>query len=354
MSRPTLYGVQELRFCAAISIVVLHSDLSSILLKAGLSKHPLAGGVDLFFVISGFIMTWLTKDQFGNRSGAWKFLLRRTIRILPIYWFFTSLLILMVAVKLPFINQDGYEFGKIIASYGFFPWPDQNGYDVYPIIMQGWTLNYEMFFYVTFALALCTRRGMFWFLVTFFALSALHFMIPKNWIALRFYTSPIILEFVAGIGIGRLYLSGYRTGLKAAIIIFVSAVLAFFALQLAVPRFDGSRFLHFGIPATFLFASVALRSERTKSSPFGRALQRVGDASYSMYLSHTFTLIAVGSLWRKSGFETGLVSSLIAIALVVVVSLIFYSVVERPITNAMKRALPSFDQYPQRLHDSRQ
>src|ERR1700730_5517211 len=142
-----VYGVQVLRAAAATLVVVFHIG-RMIEIKTGLDigswTHAGPAGVDLFFVISGFIMVYTMPKDFS----AWRFLLRRIIRIAPLYWILTiaylALVILTARRHIPTTD--------IVASFFFLPARDENGM-IYPPIGQGWTLAYEMFFYVALACA---------------------------------------------------------------------------------------------------------------------------------------------------------------------------------------------------------
>jgi len=147
VQRPTRTNSQILRFIAAAAVLTKHS-IVLFLPGSALLTIPWSGGVDLFFVISGFIMAWLTRDWFGRPGASGQFLLRRAIRIIPPYWFFTSLMVatLLIAPDAP--RHTRFAIGPAIASYAFFPWPRPSDGGVWPLLAQGWTLNYEAFFYV--------------------------------------------------------------------------------------------------------------------------------------------------------------------------------------------------------------
>src|SRR5882672_247790 len=135
-----LDSVQALRALAALCVVVYHVDF----VGRG------AFGVDIFFVISGFIICHVTaKDHDG-------FLRKRLIRIVPLYWAGTLCLYCLGLVA-PRLLQSEPTLSGLVNSLLFIPYAKEGG-RVYPILFLGWTLNYEMFFYALFACALALNR----------------------------------------------------------------------------------------------------------------------------------------------------------------------------------------------------
>src|SRR5215469_15902504 len=155
--------IQALRAVAAAMIVVLHAEsLVRIYAEqhnysfAPIEIFPLGAGVDLFFVISGFVIVYSSQSLFAEAGGARKFMVRRLIRILPLYWAALTLRVIGLAaavligagIHFPFPDLAG-----IVTSYLFIPY-DTLGYGSdypFPVVDLGWSLNYEMFFYVLFA-----------------------------------------------------------------------------------------------------------------------------------------------------------------------------------------------------------
>src|SRR6185437_14170487 len=134
-----LDNIQALRAIAALLVVFVHLAVP----VAALGVAPFgAGGVDLFFVISGFIMVYTTVGR--PISGA-EFLGRRIVRIVPLYWLLT-LAVFGIALIAPTLLQfTTASWGQLLKSLFFIPFAKANG-DVQPVLFLGWTLNYEMFF----------------------------------------------------------------------------------------------------------------------------------------------------------------------------------------------------------------
>src|SRR5688572_1031667 len=160
---PKLYSVQALRAIAALMVLLYHlvntgafgwkSADGNLIQPAALISAIGFAGVDLFFVISGLVMTVTCYDRFGRRGQWAPFLARRLIRIYPLYWL-VSLGVLAICWLWPELAaRDKFSRPTLLKS--FLLWPQVE----YPIVAVGWTLTYELFFYLVFAgLLLLPRR----------------------------------------------------------------------------------------------------------------------------------------------------------------------------------------------------
>jgi exopolysaccharide production protein ExoZ len=157
---PTLLGIQVLRAVAALTVMLVHLS-SEIALKLGQAPLPGAAffgiGVDLFFVISGFIIVYASETLFQTPRGGRTFFLRRLLRIAPIYYVATAILLIHVFARYDSLAAANMSWVQLWTSLLFIPYPAPNG-DITPILVVGWTLNYEMFFYLLFALAVFLPR----------------------------------------------------------------------------------------------------------------------------------------------------------------------------------------------------
>jgi exopolysaccharide production protein ExoZ len=157
--RRKLHALQVLRALAALMVVADHA-VSYVATKqeVALSLKNLAWflgifGVDIFFVISGFIMIYTSRDLFGTRLGFAKFAYRRIVRIVPLYWLAT-----ITAAGLLLRHQFPSNF-EIATSLAFVPAVTHPGEALRPILWVGWTLNLEMFFYALFTVSLLFHGG---------------------------------------------------------------------------------------------------------------------------------------------------------------------------------------------------
>jgi peptidoglycan/LPS O-acetylase OafA/YrhL len=263
-------------------------------------------GVDVFFMVSGFIMYYLTAQRFGSIAYAGEFLKRRFIRVVPLYWICTALMLLAIGVAAGKIHHTDATLPRILASLLFFPTARADGL-VMPVLAIGWTVNYEVFFYLLYALALtqAKRLGLGLLIAVFVVLAAVGYWLRPAAPALSFWTSPIILEFLLGMALAHLRLDrGLRVGRTGQILGFGLAlgvlVAANLILKMGPPPPGGLpavRWLWGAIPALFLAAPMIFGPEF--QGRVGRILARGGDASYALYLSHPFTLNLLAALWTR-------------------------------------------------------
>lgn len=338
MARQIITNVQILRFVAAGSVLLTHSADLLVPRPSAFFRVPWSGGVDLFFVISGFIMTWLTWGRFGVAGVPRRFLLRRAIRIVPPYWFFTSLMVAAALFVSAHVKHTRVDAVEIVTSYGFIPWPRPSDGVVKPILSQGWTLNYEAFFYVAFTLALMRKDGLRWLCGAFVVLAAVHYFVPRQLFVLAFYSDPIILEFLAGIGLAHFYMAGVRLPLWGSLACAALAA-TWFVFAGPLLHLPHDRFLLIGVAAALLSAAVILAQESPQPGPVRRLLTAGGDASYTLYLSHTFTANAGAIAWHRFGRGSPWWGVALAAIVAVAVALLLYRFVERPVTQALNRRM---------------
>lgn len=285
-----LVQLQYVRAIAALMVVYFHSilQLRNLDPQATLGDFLFGkSGVDLFFVLSGFVM-WITTA--GRPIGTVEFYQRRIRRIVPLYWGAT-IAAAAIALAVPaMLKSTKFEFDHVLASLFFIPWinpADPDGAMIAPVIVPGWTLNYEMYFYLVFGALLGFRENLrLHALVVFFlAVFAICRVLPET-TATLFYGDAVVFEFVAGVFIGKLYLDGRRIGAVPAWTLAASA----FIVMVIADHLDASipRILTIGIPAAMvIYAAVSIDLSQKKDI---RWLRYLGDASYSLYLTHIFVL----------------------------------------------------------------
>ena len=287
----TVIAIQYLRAVAAGLIAFQHA--MGVPAFVHYAAHFGTVGVDLFFVISGFIM-WSTTAS--HRTPV-KFWLARIVRIVPLYWIFTTLYVAAALIAPESFYVVHLEAAHILKSYLFVPATHPNLGLIAPVYTLGWTLNYEMFFYLLFGFCLFipSPRLRFAVLAAAFLLLVAGGLLaqPQGAIA-RTYTDPIMLEFLAGVMLAILSPLLMRCGTMAGLLLLAGA-----ALWVAVVygfSFVPERIVSHGIPAVTAVAG-ALMIERAARARPSRLLLMLGDASYSIYLAHPFAqrvlLIAV-------------------------------------------------------------
>ncbi len=337
-------SVQVLRGLAALLVVVFHAGLMAderfgeaghhLLLRAG------AAGVDIFFPISGFVMVVSTVGLVARCDAWWVFAERRIIRIVPLYWLATTLkLALIVAVPSLALHTKVAPW-HLVASYLFIFAANPEG-EVTPVLPIGWTLNFEMFFYAVFAAALLLRAPLVRAVaMTMLVVAAAGLFRADAWSAPLDVLNPLVLEFVAGMLLARMALAGHRVGRIAAVGLGVAALAGLVATDaLPAAEVEHARLLLWGVPgAALLLAAISL--EPWVAAGSWRLPRLLGDASYSLYLSHTFVVPAFGVLIARVGFGGALgagIAFVSAIAFSVAVGIAIYLFVERPITRGLIR-----------------
>lgn len=336
-------SIQHLRALAALMVVVfhLHPQLARMGYE-GAWPDWLSNGVDIFFVISGFIM-WSTTA--GRPVTPMDFYRRRIVRIVPLYWLITSVVVAVMLAAPRLLQTARFDLSHVLASYAFIAWPSPAGH-VEPVLVPGWTLNYEMFFYLLFGLALLLpeRRRLAATGLVLAALAAVGWWLRPASPAAGFYTSDIMLEFLAGMMLGRLYAGGEWPARSTAGWLLALAGLALLAGSGAWPA-GTSRLLQAGLPSILIVAG-ALAIERAGRTPSWPLLHRVGDASYSLYLIHPLALSALSQAWRKAGLggtAAGMAAfCLVAVAVSALAGLACHRLVERPLGQRLaRRRLPA-------------
>ncbi|PNG24742.1 acyltransferase family protein [Methylocella silvestris] len=350
MKRAKMDALQGLRGFAALLVVVDHGILG--LIRHGYALENLRAfayacgelGVCTFFVISGFIMVLTTKGQYGAAGAPWAFLRKRLLRIIPLYWIATLIAFVF------FANQQGdAQFVNLIKSLTFIPTFNENG-DARPILPIGWTLNYEMFFYVIFALALFFGKGLAATIVV--GTTAAIAIVGQYWGQdvqrlwggngiVPFYVNGILKYFCFGAILGFWFASCERKP-QLVSIGWTLLLFAFFA----VVDLSSAWFSQAGERPEWIVMAAAIGSvvvavtadERASDGPATYVSRLTGDASYSIYLTHEFVIGPLAVVWMSLFSARGWpifvgFSVVVSIALGVAV----FRYVETPLSNILGR-----------------
>lgn len=293
--------VQVLRGVAAAMVVCHHYVASQAERGADVSRWLLefgGAGVDIFFVISGFIMMITQSDAADKTAGAsaaQRFLLRRLVRIAPLYWVLTALAFGLAALAGAEVHTP-IGFDKLLMSMLFLPQGDPGlvmnaeGHRAY-VIPMAWTLTYEWFFYLVFSLALTLGLKAFvrlQFIAACFAGCVLAGLVYQPAaLLLQLVTSPLLCEFLLGCLVALLYSKGIRLNGAQVVLLALLSGAALVNLQ-----HDSvfARTVTWGFAAFALVIAATLHEGSTKQPAILRPLAWLGDISYSLYLSHFFTL----------------------------------------------------------------
>jgi len=337
--RTDLLTVQALRAIAALLVVAYHAVGLWTARSTG-SDVPLwangSAGVDIFFVISGLVMV-LSTERLANRAHAGLVFLRhRIMRIVPLYWLVTTAKIAAVLTLPQLAMRTHLDWPYVLSSYALLPLHDAAG-DFKPVLAVGWTLTYEMFFYLLVALALFMRRpivrvagpvlGVVYLLAT---------LRQPFWPNVAGFADPIVVEFLYGVVIALALRHGRHLPAGVAAL----SLLCGMTLIMTIPVVSGLlRPLTWGLPAMMIVAgAVALESALAPRIP--RWLLASGDASYAIYLTHGFVVPVVGLVVMRLGVsgDASLAAMTIgSLAVSAAAGWVTYVILERPILTLFRR-----------------
>lgn len=310
--RTVLANLQILRAVAALSVVLQH--LSPILKDVGIA--PPTGGVDLFFVLSGYII--------GARAtavSAADFMARRALRIIPLYWSMVGLAFASAWAAPGLFNHASPTLTELVKTLLFVPYRDSAGSVFHPVLVVGWTLNYEMFFYAVFAAGrVLTRNAIVPAVLALLAIVALFPLLPQGSVVQEFYGSPILLEFAGGLLLTRIQPSRHAPAMVALLIAAVPAVLFGRSEAAWVAGAAGM---------AVVFAAVSLE----KQGIAWRGAVALGDASYALYLSHVFITAAALTAYQAAGKAYGIPIAIVALAAACMTALAIHREVEGRISH---------------------
>ncbi|WP_236841887.1 acyltransferase family protein [Bosea sp. PAMC 26642] len=342
-----LHGIQALRAIAAFMVAVHHVqyDATALAQRAGTTFSPSTvlpwmAGVDIFFVVSGFIMVHASAGLSGKPGGARLFMERRLARIVPLYWAATTLFLLIGLILPGALNSSVPNGGQVAASYLFWPSVSTVGL-VQPVYSLGWTLNYEMLFYALFAAGLALPAG--WSLPAIGA--ALAILVGAEALAgplplpFGFWGQPIVLEFAIGMGLALLWRGGLRLRQPLRLAVATGGAALLVAGQYAPWSGVWSSFALHGSAAALLVLAAASGEARFEPSLLMRVLGSVGDASYALYLVHPFVIRGLREVFVHSGFGSPVVFIALALAGSVMAALAVHHGFERPATRWIRQKL---------------
>lgn len=297
-----IQSLQFLRAVAVMSVMLYHFAPIEIKYSTGpiwlsFFRHIGFYGVDLFFIISGYIMVYTTQSQWGKRHRCRRFLYRRAVRIYPLYWMVSLVLVVAYSAFPQWFNfAQNLDVEYVIKSVLLIPQAEN------PLLSVGWTLIFEMFFYGIFSLFLLGRKDrliyylLAWVMLIFLG-NVLHELNAIN-IWFKTILSPFCLEFIAGCLLAlfvsrsrpvlplRWLVMGGVTWLMAGAMFFSEADGLWIRVGVAIPSLS-----------LLMLAMLCLEQDgRLRISPIWIA---IGNASYAIYLTHLLVLTAVAKIWHR-------------------------------------------------------
>jgi len=347
-----LFNLQALRALAALLVVTHHLD--GVLAPTALGPRfflPGNVGVDIFFIISGFVMVHTITRR---PASGWDFALNRLIRVAPLYWALTLMLGGASLAMPALFNTLRTSPAEILYSLLFVPYSNEQGL-VYPALFVGWTLNYEMFFYGLFGLALALFGGSLRRVVpaTCIALATLvvvGWVLRPSGVIPSFYTDPILLEFGMGMVLAKAYQHDLILPRKLGLVAAVGGMALLIAFSVIVPTWE--RALFWGIPSLAVVGG-ALSLEHHGTRFRARLVQLLGGASYALYLIHPLINMPIGRISNHlDSAPLGWALAFLALLVSTVLAVAIHIYVERPVT-ARLRALIGHAQPIADLHEGR-
>lgn len=360
-------NLQVLRAFAALAVTFYHTGL------AVNGVHTTLAGVEIFFCISGFIMVYVSRDE--NAKGS--FFLARLVRIVPLYWVATLAFFVWAYCGLSnapyswpilwdrlvhrpsgiigwFVYNNSIDRQSLVAlgkSLLFIPYLDRSG-NMHPILGVGWTLNLEMFFYATFALALKWSRAWAPAIVCAVLLLVKVAAARIEHPLLEFYAGNYTTYFIFGIAcfyVWRATPVEVCREHKSALLAATALIAGVFVFLCFWPRPEQHIVLgrtvvaawEMGFPAALLMlalwghsAGAEMRSDRWLL---------LGAASYALYLFHPFvmeTARPMGEQW-SSWMDTtqSIPAAVLAVAISVALGIAVHKWLEMPMQRRVRKAL---------------
>lgn len=315
-------NIQALRAFAAINVVLFHiigtsASYSQSVGVVGFLEGWGANGVDIFFVISGFVML---HTQITRRSSPCQFLKNRIIRIAPIYWMMTLFIVALFLVSPSIFRTVVVTPGAVLSSLSF---TSAIFIGKFPIVYVGWTLEWEMFFYVTFAIGLFFEA---WSLQAVFVVGSIFLIsaLSGNYIA---------TEFLFGMLAAYVYKKFDVSRKKGAAIFISGGIMLMFSISPPIANLELNRVIIWGVPSFLIVCGLLYCSQVN-----GRLLIYLGGASYSIYLVQMMTIPAFYKF--TSVFMRHWDGDVLAVACLICTIALgcgVYSLLEKPVTDRLRR-----------------
>lgn len=340
--------IQALRGIAALMVVVSHlliieQKYSADQILGDWASYGMAG-VDLFFVISGFIMVYVMWDRPRGIKAAGEFLWGRAVRIYPLYWLVSLVLLGLWLIRPDMVFSSIEVPPDILKSLALFP--DERE----PLLAVGWTLVHEMYFYLVFAgIMLLPRKALlpclFVWMVIIFVGDYFAIKTPLFHPVLAVIFSPLTFEFILGAFAGWTLRSRYEDDSSPISYLWIYGTILFALISFSngfreakfpVDQMDRvDDFFIFGTLTVFALAALDFRNETV-----WKPLVTLGDWSYSLYLTHVLSLTVMGRIWsyfKNDSLLDNAAVLLLMVAITIIIAGLVYHFAERPMINATKK-----------------
>ncbi len=336
-----IQNIQSLRGIAVLSVVLFH--LMTIEKDYGGVETILPSfldfgmfGVDLFFIISGFIMVTLTRGKFQNTKQALHFFYQRITRIYPTYWVYFTLFLAIFLINPSLVKSTQID---ILSSFLLLP------SNVPPLVKVSWTLVHEIYFYLIFFLILLfipEKRMPLAILLWAVVVILLNYLFESSNPFSVLVSHPLTIEFIGGCFLAINFIptkknTSMGTGLLLTLA-FIGLIFSIYGFNYYQHIYESAiptgwwRVIIFGIPASLLvFFFINLEKNGFLIHPL---LVKIGDASYSIYLSHVFVLSAGGQLWltfQVNSIYDNIFMIPALFILIIIIGTFSYNFIEKPL-----------------------
>lgn len=331
------YSLQALRAIAALLVVFAHSmtqinmakDIGGNLGHIMKTFESFGGlGVYIFFIISGYIMSYTTNNKNGGTDAAFDFLKKRFLRVYPVYWICLTVLLIGWGMGI-FLKSHDYSINKIIFSYMLVPFTDVNSDSINPVLSQGWTLMYEVFFYLTFSFLLFFHVNSWKKIFYLFLSYSLIYICSLTQIVAFdafniFFQKGSFFLFIVGMIIFELETKAKKMMSELRVylfFVFLSLLMTFFAFISAFNIHENLIMYPLAVIVFLLFNTHNINN---------KYLNLLGDASYSIYLTHGFLVMLFGNIIKRFDFPFlyVFISAIIPFCCSLIVGVYFYRYVE--------------------------
>jgi peptidoglycan/LPS O-acetylase OafA/YrhL len=335
-----------LRGVAAIVMLTFHA--------ADMTLRDLAPGsylaVDLFFVLSGFILARVYQDRFDAGMTARQFLVIRLIRLYPLYLLGTIITVVLLAIRLalnPQLDVPGVQ--TLVAALLFLPTPERVAplLQLYPLNFPAWSLFFELAINIGFALIarhLTDRRlglllglGAILLVATAFHFGSLS--AGMAWPNIAGGAGRVVYTFFAGVAVERLWRRGRFPSIAMPPMLGAAVVIALFAVPLAPwrPAFDSI------VGLVVLPVLILACSRREPSGRTAAVFSAIGAASYALYMLHApvrdWMIAAAPRLTGREFVEYGIPGTLVFMVVVYAAAVAADRWVDRPVRGMLGRML---------------
>jgi peptidoglycan/LPS O-acetylase OafA/YrhL len=299
-------------------------------------------GVDIFFVLSGFVIFYSNGHKIGDKSKVVNFFLQRMVRIFPSYWMFLFIPLVIVFFINPgyLPNPDSFNNYEWINSFFLL-------FNHTQMTQITWTLSFELYFYIIFSLIIFHRKfvylGVLTVIVAFF--NQLKLVNINNDLLGKYYFSPLILEFFFGVITAVLIVKKIQFSKKLALAIILVGLISFvlFSFDFGIPYYliRSHRSLIFGIPAFLIILGLTQLEANSQIFKIPNYLIKLGDASYILYIIHS-PIISIGHMFLFSfnltSFQNLFCSCTLVLA-ICIVSVVLHEKLEWPLYKYLKNKI---------------